>query len=82
MWILGLKGSKPTQILAYSEMNYLIIIIMSLFRPLKYITNVTESKSIQIMKVAPIVHNYYIKPDKTLDIYIVKLSSCIEALFY
>ena len=55
---------------------------MSLFRPLKYITNVTESKSIQIMKVAPIVHNYYIKPDKTLDIYIVKLSSCIEALFY
>ena len=60
----------------------IIIIIMSLFRPLKYITNVTESKSIQIMKVAPIVHNYYIKPDKTLDIYIVKLSSCIEALFY
>ena len=55
---------------------------MSLFRPLKYITNVTECKSIQIMKVAPIVHNYYIKPDKTLDIYIVKLSSCIEALFY
>ena len=43
---------------------------MSLFRPFKYITNVTES------------NNYYIKPDKTLDIYIVKLSSCIEALFY
>ena len=21
LWILGLKGSKPTQILAYSEMN-------------------------------------------------------------
>ena len=25
---------------------------MSLFRPLKYITNVTESKGIQIMKIA------------------------------
>ena len=55
---------------------------MSLFRPLKYITNVTESKSIQIMKIAQIIHNYYIKPDKTLDIYIVKLPSCIETLFY
>ena len=55
---------------------------MSLFRPLKYTTNVTESKSIQIMKIAQIIHNYYIKPDKTLDIYIVKLPSCIETLFY
>ena len=34
---------------------------MSLFRSLKYITNVTESKSIQIMKIAQI--NYYVKPD-------------------
>ena len=33
---------------------------MSLSRPLKYITNVTESKSIQIMKIAQIIHNYYI----------------------
>ena len=54
---------------------------MSLFRPLKYITNVTESKSIQIMKIAQIIHNHYIKPDKTLDIYTVKLPSCIETLF-
>ena len=47
---------------------------MSLFRPLKYITNVRESKSIQIMKIAQIIIlQYYIKPDKTLDIYIVKL---------
>ena len=28
---------------------------MSLFRPLKYITNVIESKSIQIMKIAQII---------------------------
>ena len=28
--------------------------------PLKYITNVTESKGIQIMKIAPIIYNYYI----------------------
>ena len=55
---------------------------MSLFRPLKYIPNVTMSKSIQIMKIAQIIHNYYIKPDKTLDIYIVKLPSSIETLFY
>ena len=51
---------------------------MSLFRPLKYITNVTESKSlksIQIMKIALFIYNYYIKPDKTLDNYIVKLPS-------
>ena len=57
---------------------------MSLFRPLKYITNVIESKSIQIMKIAQIIYiiyNYYLKPDKTLDIYIVKLPSCIETLF-
>ena len=54
---------------------------MSLFRPLKYI-NVTEIKSIQIMKIAQIIYNYYIEPDKTLDIYIVKLPSCIETLFY
>ena len=37
---------------------------MSLFRPLKYITNVTESKGIQIMKIAQIIYNYYIKPNK------------------
>ena len=55
---------------------------MSSFRPFKYITNVTESKSIQIMKIAQIIYNYYIKPDKTLDIYFVKLPSCIETLFY
>ena len=53
---------------------------MSLFRPLKYIANVTESKSIQIMKIARIIYNYCIKPNKTLDIYIVKLPSCIETL--
>ena len=41
---------------------------MSLFCPLKYITNVTESKSIQIMKIAQFIYSYYIKPDKTLDI--------------
>ena len=35
---------------------------MSLFRPLKYITNLTESKSIQIMKITEIIYNYYIKP--------------------
>ena len=55
---------------------------MSLIRPLKYITNVRESKSIQIMKIAQFIYNYYIKPDKTLHIYIVKLPSCIETLFY
>ena len=55
---------------------------MSLFRPLKYITNVTDSKGIQIMKIAQSIHNYYIKPHKTLDIYIIKLPSCIETLFY
>ena len=53
---------------------------MSLFRPLKYITNITEGKGIQIMKIAQIIDNYYIKPNKTLDIYIVKLPSCIETL--
>ena len=53
---------------------------MYLFRPLKYITNVTESKGIQIMKIAQIIYNYYIKPNKTLDIYIVKLPSCLETL--
>ena len=36
---------------------------MSLFRPLKYITNVTESKGIQIMKIAQIIYNYYINPE-------------------
>ena len=55
---------------------------MSLFCPLKYITKVTESKGIQIMKIAQIIYNYYIKLDKTLDIYIVKLPSCIETLSY
>ena len=49
---------------------------MYLFCPLKYITDVTESKSIQIMKIAQFIYNYYIKPDKTLHIYIVKLPSC------
>ena len=55
---------------------------MSLFCLLTYITNVRESKSIQIMKIAQIMYNYYIKPNKTLDNYIVKLLSCIETLFY
>ena len=56
---------------------------MSLFCPLKCIINITESKSIQIMKIAEIIkYNYYIKPDKALDIHIVKLPSCIETLFY
>ena len=53
---------------------------MSLFRPLKYITNITESKSIQNMKITQIIYKYYIKPNKTLDIYLVKLPSCIETL--
>ena len=48
---------------------------MYLFRPLKYITDVTESKSIQIMKIAQFIYNYYIKRDETLDICIVKLPS-------
>ena len=47
---------------------------MCLFRPLKYITNITESESIQIMKIAQIIYNNYIKPDKTLDIYIILLN--------
>ena len=34
------------------------------------------------MKIAQIISNYYMKPGKTLDIYIVKLPSCIETLFY
>ena len=34
------------------------------------------------MKIAQIIYSYYIKPDKTLDIYIFKLLSCIETLFY
>ena len=55
---------------------------MSLFCPLEYITNITESKGIQIMKIAQIIYNYYIKPNKTLYIYIVKLPSSIETLFY
>ena len=50
---------------------------MSLFRALKYITNFTESKSKQIMKIVQIIYNYYVKPNITLDIYIVKLQSCI-----
>ena len=29
------------------------------------------------MKIAQIIYNYHVKPDKTLDIYIVKLLSCI-----
>ena len=48
---------------------------MYLFRPLKYITDVTESKSIQIMKIAQFIYNYYIKRDETLGICIVKLPS-------
>ena len=45
--------------------------------------NVTESKGLQIMKITQkIIYNYYIKPNKILDIYIVKLPSCIETLFY
>ena len=60
----------------------LIIIIIIINVSLKYIANVTESKGIRIMKIALIVYNYYIKPNKTLDIYIVKLPSCIEILFY
>ena len=27
------------------------------------------------MKIEQVIHNYYIKPDKTLDIYIVRLPS-------
>ena len=46
---------------------------MFLLRPLKYITNVTESEvRTQTMKIRQ-VKNYHIKPDKTLDIFIVKL---------
>ena len=55
---------------------------MSLFCPLKCIINITESNSIQIMKITEIIYNYYIKPDKKLDISVVKLPSCIETLFY
>ena len=47
---------------------------MSLFRSLKYKRYNEWSK--QIMKIAQIIYNYHIKPDKTLDIYIVKLLSC------
>ena len=50
--------------------------------PVKLNTNITESKGIQVMKIAQIIYNYYVKPDKTLDIYIVKLPSCIETLSY
>ena len=51
---------------------------MSWFRPLKYITNVTESEvTIQIMKIAQIIYKYHIKPDETLDNDIVKLLNCI-----
>ena len=46
---------------------------MFLFRPLKYLTNVTESE---------VYKSWKIWPDKTLDIDIVKLLSCIETLFY
>ena len=34
------------------------------------------------MKIEQIIYNYYIKPNKTLDICIVELPSCIETLFY
>ena len=34
------------------------------------------------MKIGQIIYNYYIKPNETLDICIVKLPSCIETLFY
>ena len=45
--------------------------------------NITESKGLQIMKITQkIIYNYYIKPNKILDIYIVKLPSCIQTLFY
>ena len=50
--------------------------------PVKLHTNITESKGIQVMKIAQIIYNYYVKPDKTLDIYIVKLPSCFETLSY
>ena len=30
---------------------------MSLFCPLKYVTNITEGKGIQIMKIAQIMYN-------------------------
>ena len=50
---------------------------MSLFRPLKYIKNATESEvRTQTMKIGQ-VKNYHIKPDKTLDIFIVKLLNLI-----
>ena len=50
---------------------------MSLFHPLKYITNVTESEvRTQTMKIGQI-KNYHIKPDKTLDIFVVKLLNLI-----
>ena len=29
------------------------------------------------MKIAQIIYNYHVEPDKTLDIYIVNLLSCI-----
>ena len=66
----------------HTALIIIIIIIIIINVSLKYITNVTESKGIRIMKIALIVYNYYIKPNKTLDIYIVKLPSCIETLFY
>ena len=51
---------------------------MSLFCLLKKKNKRYREWSIQIMKIAQTIYNYHgIKPDKTLDIYIFKLLSCI-----
>ena len=55
---------------------------MSLFHLLKKKNKQTNKRyrewSKQIMKIAQIIWSYHgVKPDKTLDIYIVKLLSCI-----
>ena len=49
---------------------------MSLFRPLKYISNVTESEAHKPWKSGR-SRIIIIKRDKTLDIFIVKLLNCL-----
>ena len=65
-----------------SNITLIIIIINVFISPVQIHNKHYREWSIQIMKIAQIIYNYYIKPDKTLGIYIVKLLSCIETLFY
>ena len=70
----GVLGTWHTALLI------IIIVVIIINVSLKYITTLHRVKV--YMKIALIIYNYYIKPNETLDIYIVKLPSCIETLFH